>query len=227
VLAAAYARDGKCIVTASDDKSARIWDAASGEQLATLAGHDAAVNSAAYSPDGSRIVTASADKTARVWSARVPAPTAAQILWGAAAAPDPLPELDRAQLGPPADPNEGREGARPDLGGAHGREPSALAEGAAQAEDAARAEHAARSAPDPKARNALLLEAFRGYALVAERARLEHWPDDAWRVWRHRRASLARVLALEDLMPQVSDAYAAALVAARSPRSAHPVESAQ
>jgi WD40 repeat protein len=212
VLAAAYSRDGKRIVTASDDGAARIWDAVSGEQLAALSGHDGAVNSAAYSPDGSRIVTASADKTARVWSASVPASTAAQILWSAAAAPDPLPELDRAQLGLPADPNNGREGAPPELGGAHGREPSALAA------RAARAEIAALTAPDLAARDALLLEAFRGYALAAERARLERWPDDAWRVWRHRRASLARVLALEDLMPQVSDAYAAALGAAQSPR---------
>jgi eukaryotic-like serine/threonine-protein kinase len=212
VLAAAYSRDGKRIITASDDKTARIWDAASGEQLAALAGHDGAVNSVAYSPDGSRIVTASADRTVRVWSARVPAAVPAQILWGAAAEPDPLD--DPTPLGLPADPNDGREGARQDLGGAQGREPSALADGAA------RAELAALTAPDVEARNALLLEAFHGYALAAERARLEHWPDDAWRVWRHRRASLARMLALEDLMPQVADAYAAALGAARSaPRS--------
>ena len=221
LLAAAYSRDGKRIITASDEGTARIWDAVSAEQLAALSGHDGAVNSAAYSPDGSRVVTASADKTARVWSARVPASTAAQILWGAAAEPDPLPELDRAQLGLPADPNEGREGARPNPGGAHGPDPHALADGAA------RAELAALSAPDLEARDALLLEAFRGYALAAERARLERWPDEAWRVWRHRRASLARVLALEDLMPQVSDAYAAALGAARSPRSLRPVESGE
>jgi len=221
VLAAAYAHNGKRIVTASDDKTARIWDAASGEQLAALAGHADVVISADYSPDGSRIVTASADKTARVWSAHVPAAATAQILWGAAAEPDPLPEFDRAQLGLPVGPNDGRDDAHPHPGDEHGRGPNALADGAA------RAERAAQSAPDPKARDALLLEAFRGYALAAERARLEHWPDDAWRVWRHRRASLARVLALEDLMPEVSDAYAAALGAAQSARLLHPVQSAR
>jgi hypothetical protein len=137
----------------------------------------------------------------------VAAAVPAQILWSAAADPDALDA--RAPLGTPADPNDGREGARPDSGGAQGREPGALADGAA------RAELAALTAPDLEARNALLIEAFRGYAHAAERARLERWPDDAWRLWRHRRASLARVLALEDLMPQVSDAYAAALGAAR------------
>src|SRR5262249_46400656 len=55
------------IVTASDDKTARIWDAASGNEIAVLRGHEDVVKSAAFSPDGSRIVTASKDKTARIW----------------------------------------------------------------------------------------------------------------------------------------------------------------
>lgn len=37
------------------------------QEIARLAGHEAAVNSAAYSPDGAHIVTASDDKTARIW----------------------------------------------------------------------------------------------------------------------------------------------------------------
>ena len=46
-----------------------MWDTASGKVLATLAGHQAVVESAQFSPDGTRIVTASDDKTARVWDA--------------------------------------------------------------------------------------------------------------------------------------------------------------
>ena len=57
-------------MTASDDKTARIWDARTGAQLAMLSGHGDLVLSAAYSPDGTSIVTASADKTARIWDAR-------------------------------------------------------------------------------------------------------------------------------------------------------------
>ncbi|MDQ2860434.1 MAG: WD40 repeat domain-containing protein, partial [Pseudomonadota bacterium] len=67
VHSAAFSADGRRIVTASDDRTARIWDAATGAQLAVLAGHGGAVESAVFSPDGRRIVTASQDGTARIW----------------------------------------------------------------------------------------------------------------------------------------------------------------
>jgi len=70
VNCAAYSPDGTRIVTASSDKTVRIWDADTGAQLTVLTGHDGVVTSAVYSPDGKRIVTASFDKTARVWDAR-------------------------------------------------------------------------------------------------------------------------------------------------------------
>ena len=66
---AAFSPDGRRIVTASSDQTARVWDAASGRSLALLHGHTDAVNSATFSADGSRIVTASDDQTARVWDA--------------------------------------------------------------------------------------------------------------------------------------------------------------
>jgi WD40 repeat protein/serine/threonine protein kinase len=69
VHTAAYSPDGTRIVTASNDKTARIWDARTGVQLAALSGQGSSVNCSAYSPDGTRIVTASADKTARIWDA--------------------------------------------------------------------------------------------------------------------------------------------------------------
>lgn len=70
VFYAAFAPDGARIVTASADKTARIWDAATGVPLAVLSGHDDRVYSALYAPDGARIVTASRDRTARVWDSR-------------------------------------------------------------------------------------------------------------------------------------------------------------
>ena len=55
------------MVTASGDNTARLWDAASGQLLATLSGHQDRVLHAAFSPDGARVVTASDDNTARLW----------------------------------------------------------------------------------------------------------------------------------------------------------------
>src|SRR6476659_4690111 len=79
VQSAAFSPDGSRIVTASWDKTARIWDVASARalllarvlrlatEIAVLRGHENTVTSAAFSPDGSRIVTGSSDKTARIW----------------------------------------------------------------------------------------------------------------------------------------------------------------
>jgi WD40 repeat protein len=69
VYMAAYSTDGKRIVTASQDDTAREWDAQTGQLLATLSGHTGTVDDAAFSPDATRIVTASEDSTARVWDA--------------------------------------------------------------------------------------------------------------------------------------------------------------
>ncbi len=69
VLSVAVSPDGRRIATASDDLTAKIWDAASGRELLTLKGHRDWIRSVAFSPDGSRIVTASHDQTARVWAA--------------------------------------------------------------------------------------------------------------------------------------------------------------
>jgi predicted NACHT family NTPase len=69
VITSAFSPDGKRVVTASWDKTARLWDAATGTQIAVLKGHEERVVSAAFSPDGKRVVTASQDKTARLWDA--------------------------------------------------------------------------------------------------------------------------------------------------------------
>jgi WD40 repeat protein len=59
----------KRVVTASFDKTARLWDAGTGTEAAVLKGHTTWVRSAAFSPDGKRVVTASDDSTARLWDA--------------------------------------------------------------------------------------------------------------------------------------------------------------
>jgi TPR repeat protein len=89
--------------------------------------------------------------------------------------------------------------------GADAGEPNALARFAERDETNALAQ------TDPLKRNGQLLQAFTLYAAAAERAREEDWPDGAWKDWRYRRATLARVLANAGMMQQVADAYAAVL----------------
>jgi tetratricopeptide (TPR) repeat protein len=70
VRAVSFSPDGTRVATASLDKTARVWDAQTGETLATL-NHDDEVRAVSFSPDGTRVATASLDKTARVhwlWS---------------------------------------------------------------------------------------------------------------------------------------------------------------
>ncbi|WP_437605225.1 protein kinase [Sorangium sp. So ce834] len=69
VLDADYSPDGRRIVTASADRTARVWNADGIGEPIVLRGHTDPVYSAAFSPDGQRVVTGSQDRTARVWNA--------------------------------------------------------------------------------------------------------------------------------------------------------------
>jgi len=67
VISMAISSDGKRIVSGGDDKTIRIWDSASGDELITLRGHDDWICSVAFSPDGKRIISGSGDHTIKVW----------------------------------------------------------------------------------------------------------------------------------------------------------------
>jgi len=64
-----FSPDGEKVATASWDETARVWDAATGKELAVLTGHGLRVNVAVFSPDGLRVATAGSDGTARFWNA--------------------------------------------------------------------------------------------------------------------------------------------------------------
>jgi WD40 repeat protein/basic membrane lipoprotein Med (substrate-binding protein (PBP1-ABC) superfamily) len=66
----AFSPDGTRLATASLDKTAKVWDAASGKELLTLRGHTGQVMSVVFSPDGKRLATAGQDGKAIVWDAR-------------------------------------------------------------------------------------------------------------------------------------------------------------
>jgi WD40 repeat protein len=66
---AAFAPDQSRVVTAGQDRTAKIWDARTGALLLTLQGHADKVVFADFDATGQRVVTTSADATARVWDA--------------------------------------------------------------------------------------------------------------------------------------------------------------
>jgi WD40 repeat protein len=61
------------VLTASDDKTARLWDATTGQPKGEPLRHQATVRSVAFSPDGRTVLTASWDHTARLWDVVPPA----------------------------------------------------------------------------------------------------------------------------------------------------------
>ena len=64
VYAVQFSADGTRVATASEDKTARIWDVASGAELQRFT-HDDRVSTVQFSADGTRLATASRD--IRVW----------------------------------------------------------------------------------------------------------------------------------------------------------------
>ncbi len=70
VTSAVFSPDARLVLTASADKTARLWDARTGKPVGGPLEHDERVTAAVFSPDGQRVLTGSADKTARLWDVR-------------------------------------------------------------------------------------------------------------------------------------------------------------
>jgi WD40 repeat protein len=69
VYSARFSPDGRSIVTAGADKTARIWDVESGREIVSLRGHTDRVVTAAFAPDGKTVASAGADRQVRIWDA--------------------------------------------------------------------------------------------------------------------------------------------------------------
>jgi NB-ARC domain/WD domain, G-beta repeat/Trypsin-like peptidase domain len=69
VIDCAVSPDGQLIVSASSDRTLKVWDALTGQLLRTLEGHSDSVSGCAFSPGGQLIVSASYDSTLKVWDA--------------------------------------------------------------------------------------------------------------------------------------------------------------
>jgi hypothetical protein len=62
------------VVTASEDQTARIWDARTGEPVGKKLQHGGWVLAATFGAAGERVVTASKDQTTRIWDAHTGEP---------------------------------------------------------------------------------------------------------------------------------------------------------
>ncbi|KAE8362697.1 WD40 repeat-like protein [Aspergillus caelatus] len=71
IYSVAFSPDGQTVVSGSRDKTIKLWDAQTGQQLRTLKGHSHWVNSVTFSPDSQIIASGSRDKTIKLWDATV------------------------------------------------------------------------------------------------------------------------------------------------------------
>ena len=69
VLSVVFSADGAHVLSASDDSSIKLWDAATGALIRTFEGHSGSVRSIVFSPDGTRVLSGSSDQTMKLWDA--------------------------------------------------------------------------------------------------------------------------------------------------------------
>jgi WD40 repeat protein len=69
VTSLAFSPDGRTLASSSWDKTVKVWDVSSAQDLATLKWHSGYVYSVAFSPDGKMLASAGEDSTVKLWIA--------------------------------------------------------------------------------------------------------------------------------------------------------------
>jgi WD40 repeat protein len=67
VYCVVFSSDGRLLASCGMDKTARIWDVATRQELRRLEGHTDEINAMAFSPDDRLLATASDDSTVKIW----------------------------------------------------------------------------------------------------------------------------------------------------------------
>jgi WD40 repeat protein len=63
----AFSPDGTCLASGSQDKTVRLWDIATGQELHRLESHTGSVRAVTFSPDGTSLASAGSDGTVNLW----------------------------------------------------------------------------------------------------------------------------------------------------------------
>lgn len=67
VTAVAFSPDGNLIATGSKDKTVKLWETSTGNEVRTLAGHASEITDIHFTPDGKYLLSSNWDHTVKVW----------------------------------------------------------------------------------------------------------------------------------------------------------------
>jgi RNA polymerase sigma factor (sigma-70 family) len=93
LIGVAVSPDGRQVLSASHDKTVRLWDVQTGKEGRSFSGHTAEVADVVFSPDGRRALSCACDNTVRLWDVETGKELHlltghTDFVWGVAFAPD-------------------------------------------------------------------------------------------------------------------------------------------